>query len=172
MLGNDEKQAKEATAMKMRGFESALPLSLARARAATAQKFQVHTHAVGLTPPQWQVIRALGDGEALDVGTIATRCALLQPSVSRLLKSLQERALVDVLPGEDSRRRKVTLTDKGQDLFARIGVISEAVYRDIEDAYGREELEQLVRMLHRLREVVDAMPPLPLTMPATEEPRE
>ena len=79
MTTSGEQPTNEAPKRKMRSFDSALPLSLLRARAATAQKFKVHTDAVGLTQPQWQVIRALGDGEALDVGTIAARCALHQP---------------------------------------------------------------------------------------------
>lgn len=154
----------------VRGFESALPLSLVRARAATAAKFRGHINAEGLSLPQWRVLRALGEGEPLDVSTIARRCALLQPSVSRLLKPLQGRGLVAPLhDGEDTRRRRVTLTTKGQEMFMRIGVISEAVYRDIEAAYGREDLTLLVSMLHRLREVVEAMPDLPLTMPELPE---
>lgn len=169
MTTSGEQPTNEAPKRKMRSFDSALPLSLLRARAATAQKFKVHTDAVGLTQPQWQVIRALGDGEALDVGTIAARCALHQPSVSRLLKSLIDRELVQMLPGDDNRRRKITLTAHGVDLFERVGTISEAVYDDIERAYGREELAQLVRMLHRLREVVEAMPALPLADPEAGE---
>ena len=161
--------AQKSARAKIRGFEAALPIALLRARASTAHKFKVHTDAVGLTQPQWRVIRALGAGEPLDVGTIATRCALLQPSVSRLLKSLHEKGLVETLSGPENRRRELAMTPEGQRLFDRIAIISEAVYRDIEDAYGREDLEMLVRMLHRLREITDAMPPLPLVMPKLEE---
>ncbi|MEZ5796655.1 MAG: MarR family transcriptional regulator [Paracoccaceae bacterium] len=148
-------------ATPMRGFESSLPIALLRARQATAHKFKRHTDAVGLSQPQWRVIRALAAGEPLDVATLATRCVLMQPSVSRLLKGLEERGLVASLAGEDARRRLLTLTAEGRALFDRIAVISEAVYRDIEDAFGREDLKRLVGMLVRLREVAEQLPDLP-----------
>ena len=149
----------------MRGFESSLPIALLRARQATAHKFKPHIAAAGLTTPQWRVIRALATGEPLDVATLATRCVLMQPSVSRLLKGLEERGLVETLAGGDARRRVLVLTAEGQLLFDRIAVISEAVYRDIEAVYGREELKQLVEMLVRLREVAESLPALPRVMP-------
>ncbi len=149
----------------MRGFESSLPIALLRARQATAHKFKPHTDAVGLTQPQWRVIRALAVGEALDVATLSTRCALMQPSVSRLLKGLQDSGLIQTVASSDARRRLLTLTSKGQTLFDRIAVISEAVYRDIEAVYGRDELNRLVDMLVRLREVAESLPDLPRVMP-------
>ena len=150
---------------KMRGFESSLPIALLRARQATAHKFKRHTDAEGLTQPQWRVIRALAAGEPLDVATLAARCVLMQPSVSRLIKGLQDRGLVETLAGTDARRRVLALTPEGGRLFERIAVISEAVYRDIEAVYGREDLARLVEMLVRLREVAEGLPDLPRVMP-------
>ena len=149
----------------MRGFESSLPIALLRARQATAHKFKPHTDAAGLTQPQWRVIRALAAGEPLDVATLATRCVVMQPSVSRLLKGLQDRGLIETVAGSDARRRMLALTGEGQRLFDRIALISEAVYRDIEAVYGRDELKQLVTMLQRLREVAEGLPDLPRVMP-------
>jgi DNA-binding PadR family transcriptional regulator len=123
----------------MRGFESSLPIALLRARQATAHKFKRHTDAEGLTQPQWRVIR--------------------------LIKGLQDRGLVETLAGTDARRRVLALTPEGGRLFERIAVISEAVYRDIEAVYGREDLARLVEMLVRLREVAEGLPDLPRVMP-------
>ena len=108
---------------------------------------------------------ALAGGEPLDVATLADRCVLMQPSVSRLIKSLQDRGLVETVAGGDARRRVLALTGEGQRLFDRIAVISEAVYRDIEAVYGREELARLVDMLVRLREVAESLPDLPHHQP-------
>ncbi len=176
---------RNAPTTPMRGFESSLPIALLRARQATAHKFKPHTDAAGLTQPQgafaqlrervrralagerWNRLaaRALAAGEPLDVATLAKRCVLMQPSVSRLLTGLQERGLIETVAGLDARRRVLTLTAEGQRLFDRIAVISEAVYRDIEEVYGREELARLVEMLVRLREVAESLPDLPRVMP-------
>ncbi len=155
----------DAQPTTLRGFESSLPIALLRARQATAHKFKPHTDAVGLTQPQWRVIRALAAGNQLDVASLAERCALMQPSVSRLLKGLEERGLIETVAGPDARRRLLVLTQAGQQLFTRVAIISEAVYRDIEEVYGRDELRQLVAMLTRLREVAEALPDLPRIMP-------
>ena len=165
LTGQPADAGPDAPIVALRGFESSLPIALLRARAATANKFKRHTDALGLTQPQWRVVRALAPGVPLDVRTLAERCALLQPSVSRLLKSLEDRGLIQTHPGQDARRRLLTLTDRGRSVFNRAAVISEAVYRDIEAAYGREELERLVAMLTRLREVAEGLPDLPRTMP-------
>jgi homoprotocatechuate degradation regulator HpaR len=150
---------------RMRGFESSLPIALLRARQATAHKFKRHTDEAGLTQPQWRVLRALASEEPLDVQTLARRCVLMQPSVSRLLKGLEERGLIATQSGDDGRRRLLVLSQAGRDVFARIAVISEAVYRDIEEVYGREELAKLVEMLVRLRDVAESLPDLPRVMP-------
>lgn len=163
--GPDHTDTGDTAPVVLRGFESSLPIALLRARAATAHKFKRHTDALGLSQPQWRVVRALAPGVPLDVRTLADRCALLQPSVSRLLKSLEDRGLIQTLPGEDARRRLLTITDRGMAVFNRAAVISEAVYRDIEAAYGREELDRLVHMLTRLREVAEGLPDLPRVMP-------
>lgn len=149
----------------LRDYESAVPIALLRARIATQAKFKPHTDAVGLTPPQWRIIRALSAGVPLDVRTLAERCALMQPSVSRLLKSLEDRSLIRRVDGSDGRRRLLTLTPKGQQIFNRIAIITEAVYRDLEEAYGIEDLARLAAMLRRLREVAESLPALPRVMP-------
>ena len=82
-----------------------------------------------------------------------------------MLKGLEERGLIETVAGPDARRRLLVLTQAGQQLFTRVAIISEAVYRDIEEVYGRDELRQLVAMLTRLREVAEALPDLPRIMP-------
>jgi homoprotocatechuate degradation regulator HpaR len=155
-----------APVTRLRGFEAALPIALLRARAATAHKFKRHTDAEGLTQPQWRVLRALAAGEPLDSKTLADRCALLQPSLSRIFRSLTKRGLIIEHDSTDFRSRFFKLTQTGQDIFDRVAVISEAVYRDIENVYGREDLIQLLQALNRLRTVCDALPDLPMSMPA------
>jgi len=165
MPDRPESLAAAAPAHRLRDIESSLPIALLRARGATAAKFKRHTDAVGLTQPQWRVMRALAAGMPLDVRTLAENCVLLQPSVSRLLKSLEDRGLITTVDGADGRRRLLTLTPKGQMLFDRVAVVSEAVYRDLEAAYGREELQTLAHMLARLRVVAEGLPDLPRVMP-------
>ena len=165
MQTDDPPEPAPPSGPKLRGFEASLPIALLRARAATAHKFKRHTDALGLTQPQWRVIRALAAGTPLDSRALAQRCALLQPSLSRILAALTARGLIEDAPSDDARRRPVRLTPRGQQVFDRVAILSEAVYRDIEAVYGREDLARLIAMLTRLREVAEAMPDLPLVTP-------
>lgn len=147
----------------IRDFEVALPIALLRAWTATAQLFRPHTNAHGLSPQQWRVIRALAAGKPLDLGMISESCVLLHPSASRIVDNLEKRGLIVSLRASDARRRLVTLTTSGQSLFDQIATISETIYHDLEAVYGREELEQLVTMLNRLRVIAQDLPVAPVS---------
>lgn len=147
---------------RIRSFEAALPIALLRARAATASKFKPHTDAQDLSLPQWRVLRALAGGEALDSRTIAYRCALLPPSVSRIVRSLQDRGLIAPGDAPDYRTRPLQLTEAGQAVFAKVAVLSEATYLDIEKAFGRERLANLLSELGALTGICESLPALPL----------
>lgn len=145
----------------IRSMDDALPITLLRARMAVSAKFKEHSDARGLSPQQWRILRALAPGEPLDSRTLAQRCALLAPSVSRIVRSLKERGLVVYTTAPDKRARPLALTCAGRALFDEVAVISEAVYHDIEEAFGRDEMAALVTSLQRLIETCEALPRLP-----------
>lgn len=143
----------------LRGYESALPIALLRAREATMRRFKPHVDLQGLTLPQWRVIRALADGGAQDARTLAHRCVILPPSLTRIFRALTDKGLIRPVDTLDARRHVVDLTEAGHALHARMAAPSETVYAEIEAAFGRENMQDLLRLLTRLRETVDAMPP-------------
>jgi homoprotocatechuate degradation regulator HpaR len=136
-------------------FERSLPMALMRAREAVMAQFRPTLSEHGLTEQQWRVLRALDahDG-TMSVGALAERTCLLGPSVSRMLPTLQRRELiVRRLDRGDARRTEVAIAPAGRALVAQVGPLSEAVYGDIEEAFGRDELGQLHRLLDRLAEL-------------------
>lgn len=136
----------------LRGFERSLPIALLRAREATMRLFKPHVDAEGLSLPQWRVIRALAEDGAADASALAEQCAILPPSLSRMIAALADRDLVIVVrESDDGRKRLVRLTDAGADLFARISPKSEAIYRRLEAAYGEARLADLMQSLEDLR---------------------
>lgn len=144
--------------MKLRSFEAALPIALLRARAAAAGKFKPLTDAQGISQQQWRVVRALAGGEPLDSKTIAYRCALLPPSVSRIIRSLQDRGLVEPGNAPDNRTRPMQLTETGRRLFDAVAADSEAIYREIENAFGRDRLQNLLAELVALTTTCESLP--------------
>ena len=132
-------------------YDDSLTIALLRARDAVTAQFRDHVGAAGLTLQQWRVIRALAGGTALDTTTLAKRCVILAPSLTRILRHLGDAGLVETVPSRDRRQRVIRLTPAGETLFIDIWQVSEQKYAAIEDAFGKDELRDLVISLNRLR---------------------
>jgi len=140
-------------AIAMRDFSASLPMALLQTREATMQLFRPLLAEHDLTEQQWRVLRALSASvEPLEVGAIVDATFLLAPSLSRILRDLEARELVHRAPvATDQRRAQITLTSAGYELVARIAPESEAIYNQIEDAFGDKALQRLLRELADLR---------------------
>ncbi|HPD91965.1 MAG: homoprotocatechuate degradation operon regulator HpaR [Rhodobacter sp.] len=139
-------------------YERSLTVALLRARESTMRRFKKYADAHNLSLPQWRVLRALADGEALDAGTLCQRCVILPPSLTRILRAMGERGLIQGVSCSDARRHMVTLTPAGQALFQSLVVQSEASRREIDSAFGHERMQTLLDMLNELRDLTDGLP--------------
>lgn len=139
-------------------YERSLTVALLRARESTMRRFKRYADSADLTLPQWRVLRALADGEPLDAGTLCQRCVILPPSLTRILRALSERGLIEQVACRDARRHRVTLTDAGKTLFGSLVVQSEESRREIDNAFGPERMQVLLDMLNELREITEALP--------------
>ena len=142
--------------MPMRQFDRSLPMALLRAREAVMKKFSPALKEHDLSPQQWRVIRVLVEEDALDATEIAERCALLMPSLSRILQNLHKRGLVSrKTASNDQRRSIVSITSAGRRLFKTLSPINEARYAYITEKFGYGKLELLYELLHELVEKID-----------------
>lgn len=121
------------------------------------RRFKPHVDAHGLTLPQWRVIRALADAGPLDQAALADRCAILPPSLSRIFRALTARGLIEPAPAEDGRRRPIRLTAAGRALYADMAGASEAIYRELEAAFGAERMTLLLDLLADLRRTAERL---------------
>jgi DNA-binding MarR family transcriptional regulator len=86
------------------------------------------------------------------VSAIAEGTFLLAPSLSRILKDLEARDLLSrSAVATDQRRAEISLTTEGRSLVASVAPQSEAVYNQIETAYGDAELKDLMQRLATFR---------------------
>ncbi len=142
--------------MPMRQFDRSLPMALLRAREAVMKKFSPALKEHDLSPQQWRVIRVLVEEDALDATEIAERCALLMPSLSRILQNLHRRGLVARTTAKNDQRRSiVSITARGRKLFDTLSPINEARYAYITEKFGYGKLELLYELLHELVEKID-----------------
>lgn len=145
----------------LRKFEKSLPIALLRSREATTRLFKPFIDSHDLTMPQWRVLRALAEAEALDAKTLAERCVILPPSLTRIFRCLTQRGLIAQVECNDARRHMVRLTEAGRTLFEDVVEESEPSYRRLADAFGAERLDTLLDLLNELRDTVQQMDTTP-----------
>lgn len=132
----------------MRDFSKSLPMSLLRAREAVMKQFRPSLRRHGLTEQQWRILRALAAVEAIEVTELAHVAFLLGPSLSRILRDLEARQLIERRTAKaDLRRGVVSISQKGLKLIELVAPTSEAIYAAITQRYGMQKLAELQDML-------------------------
>ncbi len=131
-----------------------LPISLLRARESVMAKFRPMLARHDMNEQQWRVIRILGESGELDASELAERALVLSPSLTRMLKSLKVRKLIALRKDKnDGRRTLISITPTGKDLINEISPESAQLYRDLEKAFGHDEMERLLDMLEAVSKV-------------------
>lgn len=151
----EKRAAKESRKVPMRGFSQSLPMALLRAREAVMRQFRPILRQHGLTEQQWRILRALAAVDAIEVTELARVAFLLGPSLSRILRDLETRGLIQrEVNARDLRRGVLSISAKGLRLIALVAPNSEAVYASISERYGARKLAALHKMLDELEQSV------------------
>lgn len=140
--------APAARQVPMRDFSRSLPMSLLRAREAVMRQFRPKLREHGLTEQQWRILRALAAIDAAEVTELARTAFLLGPSLSRILRDLEARHLIERrIARSDQRRSMVSISREGVKLMAAVAPSSEAIYAEITRRFGARRLAELQDML-------------------------
>jgi MarR family transcriptional regulator, organic hydroperoxide resistance regulator len=115
--------------------------------------------ASGLSPAQFELLRALRDHEAaggLRVSVLAGAAGLAMPSVTRMLKQTERRGLVERRPSEtDGRATLVELTHEGRRRVQTYQADLQAKQRLTFSTFDAHERQVLLRSLRRLTALAD-----------------
>jgi homoprotocatechuate degradation regulator HpaR len=142
----------KARRVPMREFSRSLPMSLLRAREAVMRHFRPSLRDHGLTEQQWRILRALASVDTtIEVTELARLAFLLGPSLSRILRDLEARHLIERrVVKADLRRGTVSISAKGLKLIEAVAPSSEAIYAAMTKRYGARKLADLQDMLATL----------------------
>ncbi|WP_424830386.1 MarR family transcriptional regulator [Ruegeria sp.] len=110
----------------------------------------------GITEQQWRVLRVLSESGEMDTGMLANRSALMPPSLSRIVHSMENAGFVSrKTDASDRRRQHIAITAAGQaiidDHMAEALDIA-AYYRDV---LGDEDHDLLLGLLHKLARSIE-----------------
>jgi len=145
--------------LPMREFSRSLPMSLLRAREAVMRQFRPSLRHHGLTEQQWRILRALTAVDTIEVTELARVAFLLGPSLSRILRDLEARHLIErKVAKADLRRAVVSISAKGLKLIEAVAPSSEAIYAEMTKRYGARKLAELQDMLHALEHSLADLP--------------
>ncbi|MBM2293107.1 homoprotocatechuate degradation operon regulator HpaR [Sulfitobacter pseudonitzschiae] len=135
-------------ASKLVSTSRSLPIALMHAREAVMGPIREMLGASGVTEQQWRVLRVLEEAGALDASTLAQRAALLQPSLTRIIKGMVAKGLVTQVQGEhDRRRQEVAITDTGVALIAANATRAAEIAEGWRAHLGEDRYEALLDLL-------------------------
>ncbi len=127
---------------------------LLRARETAMARFRPILHAHGLTEQQWRALRALNDLGELTAAGLAKECAILAPSMTRILRKLTELGYVTTVRSSvDQRELNVRITEAGQRIVDEVAPKVEQEYARICEQLPAERLDSLYRDLKDLIEL-------------------
>jgi homoprotocatechuate degradation regulator HpaR len=136
---------------KLPPFEQTMGAILLVAKEAVLAPMRPKLREYGITEPQWRVLRVINDRGAADATGLAEVGLLHAPSVTRILKELEERKLIVREPDANDRRRSlVALTPQGQEVVKDIARQVLRVMREYSDRFGPQRLERLADELRAL----------------------
>lgn len=151
-------EAEQGRRTPMREFSRSLPMSLLRAREAVMRQFRPSLRNHGLTEQQWRILRALTAVDTIEVTELARTAFLLGPSLSRILRDLEARHLIERRTAKaDLRRGVVSISPRGLKLIEAVAPNSEAIYAEITSRFGAQKLTELQDMLGLLERSLAAM---------------
>ena len=111
--------------------------------------------AYDMTEPQWRVLRTLASIEEAEVTQLSEMVFLLPSSLSRILKDLTERGLIERrTSASDLRKGLVSISDRGMELIEASAPDTARVKAEIERLFGRDRLDRLERLLEELEQAV------------------
>lgn len=128
-----------------------LPIALLRARESVMSRFRPILARHDITEQQWRVIRVVNEDEEVDASDLADRTCIMAPSLTRIIRSLEERGLINRRKHEqDGRRTMLSITDKGIALIEAVAPESRNIYAELRERYGNERYEALLDFLEDL----------------------
>lgn len=136
----------------LRRTERSLPIALLRARESVMEPIRDMLATSGINEQKWRVLRVVQEQGPMEQTAIAQAACLLLPSLTRILRTMEEEGLLSRAPDlHDRRKTIVTVTEAGLALISAHSAQSGQLLSRLEQRFGPERLNQLLDLLEELR---------------------
>lgn len=148
---NNKRISKPEDVRLLQDRRRSLSIGLLRAREAVMRHMRPVLAAHDVTEQQWRVIRLLADAGMLDATEVAEKAFILAPSLTRMIRLLEERGFITRHKDRaDGRRVLLKLTKAGRLVIDEIVPDARQVYDEIDARFGTARVEQLLDLLDEL----------------------
>jgi homoprotocatechuate degradation regulator HpaR len=142
----------DESAPPLRRTGRSLPIALLRARETVMGPIRDMLATSGVNEQKWRVLRVVQEHGAMELTHIAQQACLLLPSLTRIIRAMEEEGLIArTTPPEDRRKTVVTVTDAGHALIRTHAAASKAIFAQLEQDFGHDNLETLLDLLEQLQ---------------------
>jgi DNA-binding MarR family transcriptional regulator len=112
----------------------------------------------GIGIPEWRVIANLGRTPGLTANEVVERSAMDKVTVSRAVAALEQKGLLArEKDSADKRKSRLTLSAKGQEVYAEIAPLALGFERDLLTALSTDEAALLERIIDKLNGKMDSL---------------
>jgi homoprotocatechuate degradation regulator HpaR len=131
-----------------------LPIALLRTRERIMAPIREMLQQSGISEQQWRILRVVDEAGEMEQTAIAQAACLQLPSLTRILRSMENDGLVARKTDETDRRRTlVSVTPAGKALIARHRERNANIFSTVEAEFGREKLDLLLDLLDELQQI-------------------
>lgn len=136
----------------LRQTRRSLPIALLRAREAVMGPIREMLALSGISEQKWRVLRVLQEQGPLELTLLAHEACLLLPSLTRMVRPMEDEGLIRrTTPAGDRRKVVVAITAAGEQLVASHSAESAAIFARIEAGFGHDRLDELLDLLEDLQ---------------------
>lgn len=136
----------------LRRMRRSLPIALLRARETVMGPIREMLSQSDINEQKWRVLRVLDERGPCELTQVAKDACLLLPSLTRIIRAMEEEGLASRSTDEVDRRKSIaTITDAGRALILAHMAESNAIFSRLERDFGHEKLEQLLDLLDELQ---------------------
>jgi homoprotocatechuate degradation regulator HpaR len=131
-----------------------LPIALLRTRERIMVPIREMLQQSGISEQQWRILRVVDEAGEMEQTAIAQAACLQLPSLTRILRSMENDGLVGRKTDDADRRRTlVSITPAGRVLIAKHRARNADIFSTIETKFGREKLDLLLDLLDELQKI-------------------
>lgn len=132
-------------------FWQSLSMLLLRARESVLRPFRHALRANDVTEQQWRILKVLAGTAGMEVSELARATFLLGPSLSRILRDLDARGLIERRQDlHDLRRARIAIAPRGAALLLQLAPYADAIEQRVATALGPQRMKELQGLLVHL----------------------